>query len=134
MLALAAVFAWSAAHAQSGGPIDEAPIGATASPGSGSEDPIQEGRDGMRILGTITVAPGTRAPVISDDEVVGGPLSADHMAWSEAAKNAYAARQYGEARSLYRRGAQGGRGAARMIEGRRAATGHGGPPGPAEAR
>ena len=73
-------------------------------PPSGSDNPT------VKSLGTIPIEPGAAPthPYIPDDDSDSSGLSANHVAYGEAAANAYKAKNFSEARALWEQAAKGG--------------------------
>jgi TPR repeat protein len=73
-------------------------------PPSGSNNPT------VKSLGTIPIEPGGTPshPYIPDDDSDSGDLNANHVAYGEAASNAYKAKNFSEARSLWEQAAKSG--------------------------
>lgn len=101
-VALAAAVALpGAAFAQGVVVPDDAPV-----QGSGQNAPDSR----VKNLGTLTLAPGEepKNSGITDEDIERGGLDANHVAYGEAAANAYKAGDFAEARSLWERAAKDG--------------------------
>ena len=85
---------------------DDSPIPSVdpGSPSPNADNPT------VKSLGTLPIEPGGEPthPYVSDDEIDSGDLNADHVAYGEAAANAYKAKDFSEARALWEQAAKSG--------------------------
>ena len=84
-------------------------LGAVALPGFAQAQSTSDSR--VKTLGTLTLGPGEDPkpnPGITDQDIESGSLDANHVAYGEAAANAYKANDFVEARTLWERAAKDG--------------------------
>ena len=78
--------------------------------GSSQGAPANADNPTVKSLGTLPIDPGGEPthPYISDDDIDSGGLNANHVAYGEAAANAYKAKNFSEARALWEQAAKDG--------------------------
>ena len=78
--------------------------------GSSQGAPANADNPTVKSLGTLPIDPGSEPthPYISDDDIDSGGLNANHVAYGEAAANAYKAKNFSEARALWEQAAKDG--------------------------